>query len=333
MEPILSKGEIEELIAALHSGQIDAELEKEDLPSYADQGLVPLDLTDIRHSFKWRIVNFDIILDSFARNCSVFLSSKLKMSMSVKRESVESFEFREFMQKLQGVGGIGIFEAYPLKGSGLLFFDNHMCFFLLELLLGASEDNELVVPDRQLSVIEKNILKGLMQKVCHNFQDAFIPVEALQCELMRLEIDPRVVNIMSDDTEVMVSEYSVHLAGGKGKMSLVLPYFALEPYKDILKDVFMSPNWHSKAETWAMGMQRNIFQMDTELAVEFGKVSLPVRDILNLNEGDILLLDSENKSPLQIFVGDKPKFNGLVGLKNGKKAVRIVRRIDSQENT
>lgn len=334
MEPILSKEEIEELISALSSGEIDTELEEEGSPLPEDQGVTPtpIDLTQIRHSFKWRIVNFDIILDSFARNFSVTLSRKLQSSVSVKRESVDSYEFRQFMQNVKGTGGIGVFEAYPLKGSGLIFFEKQLCFYLLELLLGSSEEHELVVLDRQLSMIETNLLKSFMRTVCHDFQEAFAQVETIQCDLMNVVIDPRVVNIVSDDTEVMVSHFTVNLGELKGDITLLLPYYSLEPYKDTLKDVFMSPSSKSKSATWTDVMQKNILKMETELAAEFGKVSISIREILNLQEGDILFLNSKENSPLQILVDRKPKFNGIVGLKQGKKAVRILHRIGADEN-
>ncbi len=331
MEPILSQQEIEELISALSSGEIDTELEDEVGSFPEDQGMTPIDLTQIRHSFKWRIVNFDIILESFSRNFSVTLSSKLQSSVSVKRESVESCEFREFMQKIKDTGGLGVFEAYPLKGSGLIIFEKQLCFYLLELLLGSSEENELMVLDRQLSMIEINILKNFMTRVCRDFQEAFAPVETIQCDLVNVVIDPRVVNVMSDDTEVMVSHFSVRLGELKGNFTFLIPYFALEPYKDKLKDVFMSPSKKSKSETWSNALHGNILKMETELAVEFGRVSIPLREILNLQEGDILFVDSEENSPLQVLVDHKPKFNGLVGLKKGKKAVRILRRINADE--
>jgi flagellar motor switch protein FliM len=56
-------------------------------------------------------------------------------------------------------------------------------------------------------------------------------------------------------------------------------------------------------------------------------ITLPVREILNFRVGDIINLNSDPDAPLSVLVEDKPKFLGVAGIRNGRKAVRLGNRI------
>ena len=61
------------------------------------------------------------------------------------------------------------------------------------------------------------------------------------------------------------------------------------------------------------------------IKVVLGRSIVNVRDILNLQKGDVITLDKSIDSELEIYVGNKVKFYCYPGLKKNKVAVKITR--------
>ncbi|MGM0760998.1 MAG: hypothetical protein ACQEUB_15055, partial [Thermodesulfobacteriota bacterium] len=135
MEKTLSQEEINDLLQAIESGEVDIESEAED-ESSKHRDLNRLDLFRGQTSAKWRVANFDIILDAFARNNGITLANRFRQSASVKRVSLENETFETFLQDLQEQAVIGIVRFEQLRSAGLLIFDYPLSFCLLEVMLG-----------------------------------------------------------------------------------------------------------------------------------------------------------------------------------------------------
>ncbi len=62
---------------------------------------------------------------------------------------------------------------------------------------------------------------------------------------------------------------------------------------------------------------------EIHLDVRVPEQSIPVPDLLELREGDILLLDHGAGAPLELFINGKKKFSGEVVGVSGKRALHI----------
>ena len=67
--------------------------------------------------------------------------------------------------------------------------------------------------------------------------------------------------------------------------------------------------------------------MPVEIEAQLATLSLRVRDILNFQVGDVVELDCDPDTPLQVRVEGRPKFLAMAGVQGGKKAIRILGRI------
>ena len=71
----------------------------------------------------------------------------------------------------------------------------------------------------------------------------------------------------------------------------------------------------------------NIKNLEGDLNVILGKVSMPAGDILALEKGDILQLDQRTDDMLGIYIAGKRKFMGSPGLHRGNKAFLLKRKV------
>jgi len=332
VENILSQEEINDLLAAIASGEVDIESEAED-EAAKHRDLNRLDLFRGQTSAKWRIANFDIILDAFARNNGITLANRFRQSASVKRVSLENESFETFLQDLQEQAVIGIIRFEQLRSAGLMIFDYPLSFCLLEVMLGGTSETGVSIPDRELTAIEVNVLKSVMQEVCQDWDKAFRPLEEIETSLVQAEINPRLVNIVTPDTDMVISRFSIKAGNIFGQMTMVIPFFALEPYKEKLKNRMFDVIADSGGQAWTQSLKDELLRVRTEASAVFASFPLTIREILNLKSGDVIELDGDSGKSQYLAVEDRPKFKVVAGVKNGKRAVRIIDRISTDEET
>lgn len=328
MERILSKEEIAELLSAVRAGEIA--VEGVAIASNGASKANKLDLVFSHSTRKCKFDNFDIILDTFGRNYGISLTNCLQHSTLVKRDAIEAYEFEGFLQRLSGNEAIAIIRLDPLRWGGLLIINDALSFYLVEKLLGGNADAQQSLPDRPLTAIERSILKKSIEDACVDLEKAFLPLETLQSSLVKIESNPRLVNIVPPDTQVVVCRYTVKVRQMTGEIRLAIPLPSLEPLRAKLRDQ-MGPLNKKADHNWRKQFESALTEMETEISAQLAQIALPVRDILNFQVGDIIDLGRDPSGPLAVLVEGKPKFIAQAGAIKGKKAIRLAERIKDQK--
>jgi len=336
VERILNQEEIDELLAAFDDGAIDTRLtaDIEDKPRAAAAGnkyISSIDLTRGQNYSKWRIANLDIVFNSFARYYSIALSNSLQQGVTISKGEIVSRFFEDFTGDLDNPGVLGSFSMEPLKGSGLFVFDKNLCFGFVEILFGMPLDSEFVFPNRDVTAIESNIIRSLINEGCQVFNRAFASLDYLNSSLSRVETNPKMLNILAPDTEVIQVTFTAQLGALQGEITMVIPYFSLEPFKDKLRDEGMQLSEGKKESNWTRQLEKELGVMEIPVSATWGELSLTIQEILDLAKGDIVTFDYDEAVPIKVLAGHQPKFGGQPGIQNGKKVVRLVNR-NFQEN-
>jgi len=327
LERILSKDEIAELLSAVRDGSLASELEPDEDYAEKPRTISGFSLVQSKAQTVTRLVNFDLLLDAFGRNLSFSLSSRLQRAVTVVRETFGSMEYDALINECSHNQLYGVITLDPLKRNGLLILDPNIAFAQVEIMLGggATAEHDVVTPDRKMSSIEINILKHVIAENCNELNKAFVNVEPLSSELVRVEANPRLVTIVPGDSEMMVAAFNVKIGETSGLMRLAIPYASLDPIREKLKsELGASP----PAGQWAGYFADEVKQMDVVAAAQLAKIKLNVRDVLDLRVGDVLPLDCQPDSAVKLLIEGYPKFSGVVGLCDGKKALRVVGRLN-----
>ena len=96
----------------------------------------------------------------------------------------------------------------------------------------------------------------------------------------------------------------------------------LEPIKDKLS--YKNLRESELENAWTIQLQRLVNQTEVTLTVALGKSSHKVGDILNLEKGDIIALDTGPQSSIPVMVERIPKLLGVPGVVAGNRAVQII---------
>jgi len=329
VEKILSKDEISDLLSAVRHGEIDVDEVGGDP---AGGGASPAAPARNCNLFKadgpdsWRLKNYDLILDSFARNYALSLSTRFQRSLHIRLEAMESLVFDALLQRLSGHGAIGIMQLEPLTGGGLLIFDEQLSFSLVEMVLGGSGGSNMVIPNRSMTAIELNVIRDVIQSACPELNKGFAQVQDIDAALVEVVSNLRLLNFVSAEVGVVAARFKVTIDNLNGSITLVIPQSTLDPLqkKQQVKAVPVSVLQNSK---WQGLVGAELDHMEVELEAQLGSVSLRVRDILNFQVGDVIELGFKPDAPLKVMVEQRPKFLGVAGVQDGKKAIRILGRI------
>ena len=192
-------------------------------------------------------------------------------------------------------------------------------------MLGSAQSSESLALDRNLTTIEMAILRTILQDICHDLQSAMRPVLDLKVWLNKVENNFRLVNIVEPETEVLVTRFSIRLSGENcGQMRLIIPYVTLEPLREKFKELVTITQ--ATSNSWTRTLMQEAMEMESLVTARSGHLTMTIRKILSLKQGDIIDLPYNPDQPLTILVEDKPIYQAIPGERNSKKAFHITGR-------
>jgi flagellar motor switch protein FliM len=321
MEPLLNKAEISDLLSAIRNGTVPLDVEEGTQTTILPCTPVNLFQHGETDKERTRMPNLDIIIDNFCRLYATSLTNQLQKTFSINRIRLESIEFQKFMADKNQPGAIGILDMSPLITGALIIFDPKLSFSMLEIMLGASSELESPELDRRLTTIELNILKSSISDAGKDLDRAFSQITELNTSLTKLENNARLVSIVEPESEIVVSSLEVKVGEYSGEIHLLFPISTLEPLREQLKDLLTISS--SVKSSWQQVFEEEVLDIPLTLVAQSGTLRMSVSDILKMQEGQILQLDYDPNSPLQVLVEKCAKFHAVPGTHNGNKAISL----------
>lgn len=319
MERILSQEEIAELLSAVNHG--DAGTDSQPIKIDSAPTVRRLDLTQTHAANQLRINNFDRFVDSFARNYSATLTKRLRQPLTIERSSMKAGDCATLLKSFPVAAAIGVFKVEPFRGRVLLVLDADLSFELIEILLGGGNRYRKNQPDRPLTDIELNILRELVSQAALAISRSIDDQPDVQIRLSEFFSNSRPLPNFPAVTMTVAASLEVNLAESRGKMHLVLPTSILEPLRD--RVLTGHEQYQGHTGIWGVNLRKNLNTVPLKISAELGQIELTVQDFINFQVGDTIDLPWKTAENLMVRIEDRLKFRGLVGVRNGNKAVRI----------
>jgi flagellar motor switch protein FliM len=319
MSKILDQDEVDALLRGLSGGEIEAET---DIPE-DDSGVVSFDLANQDRIIRGRMPVLEIVNDRFARLCTNALANAMRKRVDLNPISIDMSKFGDFMRSLPVPTSINIFKMDPLRGNALLVVDSRLVFALVENFFGGA-GSQPKVEGRDFTPIEQAIVDRVVRIALANMEDAWRPVHEVHIELVRSEINPQFAAIVPPSDVVIVVTFEVELENAIGSLIACLPYATLEPIRSKLHASFQSERLEVD-HAWIARFKERLLETPVKMVIELGQSQITGRQLLNLEIGDIILLDTDTEELLEAEVEGVKKFYGLPGTVKGNKAFQVVR--------
>ncbi len=320
MSKILTQEEVDALLRGLQGEEAETE---EEVEKEEESNVVPFDLTNQDRIIRGRMPVLEIINDRFARQLSQNLATLIRKRVDINPVSVDMIKFGEFMRSLPVPTSITLFKMNPLRGHGLFIIDTRLVFTFVENFFGGS-GGYTKVEGRDFTPIEQTIIRKIVDVSFKELEKAWEPVHPVQIEFQRTEINPQFASIIPPSDVVVVITLETELENGIGNFIIALPYSMIEPIRSKLYASYQSERLEID-KAWLERLKDRLMETPLEIVVYLGSTQLTPRQILELDVGDIILLDTDVTDELVAEIEGIPKFYGKIGRVRGNKAFLITR--------
>ncbi|WP_274361474.1 flagellar motor switch protein FliM [Paenibacillus thermotolerans] len=319
MVDVLSQNEIDALLAALSSGEMDAEeLKKED----TQKKIRSYDFKRAMRFSKEHLRSLTRIHENFARFLTTYFSAQLRTFVQISVVQVEQLPYDEFIRSIPKMTILNIFEADPLEGRMVLEVHPNVAFAMVDRLLGGTGTSPSKITN--LTEIETIVMERIFSKAFDSLQEAWKTVIDLQPRLEALETNPQFMQIVSPNETIALISLSTKIGDTTGMINLCIPHVVLEPIMPRLSvnNLFFSQK-KTRAPEEIEVLQERLHRAKLPIIAELGTTQISVREFLNLAAGDVIALQKPIDKGLDIKIGDRWKFIGNPGTVKGRLAVQI----------
>ncbi len=315
---VLSQGEVDALLRGVGDGQIDTET---DVPEDV-RGVVPYDLTSQEKIVRGRLPTLDIINQMFSRLFRNSFSGLMRKSADISTVSTDSLKFGEFLRSLSVPSSLHVFRMEPLRGFGLMVIESRLVFSFVDNFFGGTGTSDISMLGRDFSAIEIRMTKKVIQSALEDWERAWKSVHPVACTYVRSEVNPQFAAIVPPTDVVLVIVFDIEMENSSGTVTICIPYSMIEPIINKLKANFQSEQLEVD-QVWVNRMRGELMQTQVEVMAELGQTQMTPKELLVLEEGDVVMLGKDVSDPLYIKIEGTPKFRGYSGVSRGMKAVQI----------
>lgn len=326
MGDILSQDEIDALMKALSSGELDVEDAKEERAKPAKD-------YDFRRPAKFskeHLRTLEIIFEHYGRLLATNMPVYLRKSVQVDVMTSEALTYSEFSNALANPVILGIVNFNPLPGNIVLEMDPNLGFTMIDRMLGGP--GLPLTRNRDFSEIELSILERIFNTCVDLLIEPWQNVIEINPRLERIETNSQFAQIISPSEMVALVTLNIKIGDTEGLMNICLPYMTLEDIIDRINTKYWFSSMQEKSgESYAEAIECLINRADIPVKAILGKSVISVTDFMNIQIGDVIRLDAKVEDELNIYVGNIRKFTALPGSSGESYAVRITSVIREEQ--
>ena len=326
MSEVLSQNEIDNLLAALSTGELDVDQMQE----AADKQVKNYDFKRPAKFSKEHLRTLEMIYEHYGRLLSTNLPVYLRKGVQVSVASSETVTFSEFTNALGNPSILGIVNFAPLNGTIILELATNLGFAMIDRMLGG-QGNPLD-KTREFSEIEMSIVTRMMVICMQLMREPWKNVVEINPIMERIETNPQFAQIISPSDMIAIITMNVRIGDVDGFMNVCLPFFTLESVMDRLNTKFWFANLQeSRDEDYQDYIESLIKHVDIPIRAVLGTTQVTLGDFNTLQLGDIIRLNCGVDQDLDIFVGNIKKFTALPGYSKDRYAMRITSVIREED--
>lgn len=290
---------------------------------------VPYDFKHPGRLTKDQLRGVHTIHENFARSLSTYFTTVLRTVVDVRFMGVNLFAFAEFVDSLPDPDCVWVFSLTNLEGKGIIEISPDLVLLIVERSFGGPAHGELA--PRPITAIEQRIAERTVERCLELYRQAWERAAALTVKLESFEADPRLAQIASASETCLLFSWEILFKEASYGLNICLPLFVLDP---VLREL-ASQNWltvSAKRSTPETKRQIGEVLQTTNMTLRafLGRTVITLRELLDLQVGDVLLLDQKISEALAIEVNGAKLLSGNAGVVGRSRAVQIVDWTDNE---
>lgn len=320
MKEVLSQGEIDSLLQAMLSGEV--------VPDEAKQSSKEqrkLKLYDFRRPNKFtreHLRTLHVLHEGYARLLSNFLSGYLRADISIEVASVGQSTYEEFVRSIPTPTILTIFNMVPLKGTAVVETNPQFLFPLIDLQFGGV--GEMPAKIRELTDIELTIARRIIVRLLEHLALTWKDITQVTAQIDSIETNPHLHQVMSPNDMVAVITLTTTVNEEvRGLINICFPFALLDPVLSKLSQTNQYSRFSESNEEDARNLEYWLKESEVEISVVTGHTNITVQEFLQLQQGDVLVLEKRCDQDFDVLVDDQLKFKSQAGVVGPYLAVQI----------
>lgn len=326
MGDVLSQNEIDSLLAALSSGELDVD----EIKDSDEKQVKDYDFARPSKFSKEHLRTLEIIFEHYGRLLSTNLPVYLRKNVQIEVMNSEAVTYSEFSNALSNPVLLGITNFAPLQGNIIIEMATNLGYAIVDRMLGGK--GESLEKVRDFSEIELLIIERIFAVCVNLLHEPWANVLQIQPRLERIETNSQYAQIISPSEMIAIVTMNIKIGDIEGLMNICLPYLTLEEVIDKLNTKYWYSNMQEQDETsYADAIESLIQRAQIPVKAVLGNSTISVADFAGLQPGDIIRLERLVDEELDIYVGNIKKFTALPGASGDNYAVRVTSVIREEQ--
>lgn len=261
-----------------------------------------------------------LVHENFARELSTYLSGRCRTFVDINYASIDQITFSEFQQSLTSPTYIAVFSTSSLAGNAILQVGLDIGYAMIDRLLGGpgSTLEEIRTP----TDVETAILRKESSVMLRALSKAWSTIEPFEVSLEKIETNPQFIQIAPPNEMTILVTLSITIRDVQGFMNICFPSSTLEPISDKLSTRMWTQTAKKSPEVQEK-LKNMLLLSKLDLTAVLGKTDICISDMLKLQIGDVVRLDSFYQDPIDFDVQGVTVFKSKVGTNKGFYAVQI----------
>ncbi|MBN8828565.1 MAG: flagellar motor switch protein FliM [Sphingobacteriia bacterium] len=270
-----------------------------------------------------RLPMLEIVFDRYTRILSTSFRNLTSENVDVDIRGVHSLRFGDYINSVPMPALLIMFRVVEWDNFGLISLSGELVYSMVDVLFGGRKVYRPIRFDgKPFTNIEQMVVRQICETMLNDIGTAFEPLSPSTFVFERIETNPRFASIARPGDAAIKIDMNISLDARGGTAEILLPYATLEPVRDLLLQVFLGEKF-GKDPAWELHIANELYNTTIELEAVLAEKEAKLVDIMKLEIGHTIILDSNPGDDVTINCAGIKMFAGKLGSSGDKIAVSV----------
>ena len=270
------------------------------------------------------------VFETYCKVGSKFLETYFRTFVNIEIAGIREVSYDTYIENADELAVISIVDVPELQGKMVLEINTDLALAMIEKSLGGA--GELGKEKRELTDIENIIMTDITDSLLQSLKESWQQISDINPVIYKMYNTNKIdaVTTLNDTAAIVTLE--VNMGTSVGKINFCFPY---QTMKNIINKLDVKALFYyvekETTEEMKESLEERVEVAKVPITAILGEASLSVEDLMELQTGDVITLDTMRDSDFPVYVGHLKRFRAKPGIKNKKKAIQITEIVREDE--
>jgi len=259
--------------------------------------------------------------ENFARSIASSLSGYLRSFVASNLISVEQVSYVEIAKAVTIPGTLLGVKMRPNEGMALIEISHSLVFPIIEILLGGTGKSSQTI-ERETTEIERSILDGVLRLLLRDLGAAWQTISEIEFSLTGYLSGPEIFQFLPPNEAMLAIMVDVKLGEHSGTLNLSIPSIIFK----MLRQKTSTTVTGRMIQSGEAEQRRNLHlirKAEIQADARLTGPKMLLRDLLNIEAGDVIVLDYPLNREIDLHLNESRKFTGHIIATNNKRSFQV----------